>query len=230
MTTTFNRVIWDALSTRQIRHSIGGDRARRFDPEKNVFAATRDDTPESMAELAALLTPGGEDAVCLAQADEIVIPGELIVELSADVVALAKATPGKAVKQDVEIHELTASDHGDMLALAELTEPGPFRKRTPEIGNFWGVRIDGRLAAMAGERFSFPGHTEISAVCTHPDYQGRGLASALSAHAARQIEARGDRPMLHAYATNTGAIKLYQSLGFELVAELNMVKVARPAA
>jgi predicted GNAT family acetyltransferase len=122
-----------------------------------------------------------------------------------------------------EILKLEDADAPEMLALAKLTEPGPFLARTHHhMGRFIGIRIDGRLAAMAGERFRFPGYTEVSGVCTHPDFRGRGLARRLSATVAAGIEARGERPFLHAWKSNRAAISLYESLGFELRSEVNV--------
>ncbi len=109
---------------------------------------------------------------------------------------------------------LGAADAKDMLALAQLTEPGPFLTRTHVMGRFIGSRIGGRLAAMAGERFRPAGYTEVSGVCTHPDFRGRGLARALSAAVAARIQARGETPFLHAWETNRAAINLYEALGF----------------
>jgi hypothetical protein len=101
-----------------------------------------------------------------------------------------------------------------MRALAALTEPGPFSTRTHELGDFFGIRRDGRLAAMAGERMRPEGFCEVSAVCTHPDHRGRGYGAALTRHVAGRIVARGEVPFLHVMATNTGAIGLYETLGF----------------
>jgi predicted GNAT family acetyltransferase len=121
-----------------------------------------------------------------------------------------------------EAVRLGEADAADMLALATLTEPGPFLSRTHALGRFWGVRIDGRLAAMAGERLRQEGYVEVSGVCTHPDFRGLGLAGALSAHVAAAIRADGATPYLHAYATNTVAIQLYERLGFRLRTTVNV--------
>jgi len=126
-----------------------------------------------------------------------------------------------------DIVQLTDADVPEMLALARLTEPGPFLTRTHTMGAFIGIRIGGRLAAMAGERFRFPGYTEVSGVCTHPDFRGRGLARRLSAAVAAGIEARGERPFLHAWKTNRPAITLYESLGFEMRNEVNVAVLER---
>jgi predicted GNAT family acetyltransferase len=95
------------------------------------------------------------------------------------------------------------------------------------MGTFRGIRIGGRLAAMAGERLRFPGYTEVSGVCTHPEFRGRGLARRLSAAVAARIEARGEQPFLHAWKTNHSAISLYEQLGFRLRTELNAVVLKR---
>jgi predicted GNAT family acetyltransferase len=101
-----------------------------------------------------------------------------------------------------------------MVALTALTDPGPFRTRTIECGRYLGVRRGGELIAMAGERQRLPGYVEISAVCTHPEYRGQGLAGRLVRAVSLGIEATGDRPFLHTGATNAAAIRLYEGLGF----------------
>jgi predicted GNAT family acetyltransferase len=126
-----------------------------------------------------------------------------------------------------DIVRLTDADAPEMLALAQLTEPGPFLPRTHTMGDFLGIRIDGRLAAMAGERMRFPGYTEVSGVCTHPDFRGRGLARRLSAAVHAAITARGDQAFLHAWKTNHAAITLYESLGFKLRTEVNIAVMTR---
>ena len=100
-----------------------------------------------------------------------------------------------------------------MLELTELTEPGPFRKRTFELGKFYGAFESDRLVSMAGQRMSLPGFIEVSAVCTHPDARGRGYARVLMSTVIHDILQRGKRPFLHAFADNP-AIRLYESLGF----------------
>ncbi|WP_425301018.1 GNAT family N-acetyltransferase [Nocardia farcinica] len=110
--------------------------------------------------------------------------------------------------------ELGAADVPEMLDLVARTQPGPFRPRTHELGTYLGVRVDGELVAMAGERLRPPGWTEISAVCTAPRARGRGYAAGLVRALVARIEARGDRPFLHVAESNTGAIAHYERLGF----------------
>lgn len=125
--------------------------------------------------------------------------------------------------QNPGIEVLQPADATDALALAELTEPGPFLLRTPELGRFVGVRRDGELVAMAGERFRVPGFVEISAVCALPKMRGQGLAAALTLNVAESIRAGGDEAFLHVLVENENAIRLYQKLGFVTRCELDVV-------
>jgi len=115
---------------------------------------------------------------------------------------------------DATVDLLAAEDASEMLELAELTEPGPFFARTFELGRYVGIRREGRLVAMAGERFRVPGFVEVSAVCTHPDARGEGLAGELTLNVAHSIRAGGDQAFLHVLETNETAIRLYEKIGF----------------
>jgi ribosomal protein S18 acetylase RimI-like enzyme len=126
-----------------------------------------------------------------------------------------------------EAVHLGAADVPEMLELVARTEPGPFLTRTVEMGDYLGIRIDGTLVAMAGERFRLDGWTEISAVCTHPDHRGGGLASLLVGALVAGIEARSQRVFLHALATNVGAIRLYEQLGFRIRQTARIAVVTR---
>ncbi|MEO8553949.1 MAG: GNAT family N-acetyltransferase [Kofleriaceae bacterium] len=218
------RPIWDALTTRQIAFSLGGERARRFDPEVSPFAATRDDSPDSLAALAELVPSTG--TLVMLQADPIRVPPGAVAVMTAPGVQMIAERPIEA-PSDPRIRRLAPTDAPAMLALATLTKPGPFAARTPELGEFWGVFDGEHLVAMAGERMKHPGLTEVSGVCTHPDARGRGLARTLSAWVAAQIAARGETAYLHAYASNTAAIELYRSLGFVLALEMHVAALAR---
>lgn len=219
-----DRPVWTALVTHHARFAVGGDRARRFAPDIGPLAGARDDDPTSLAALAELVPPAG--TLLLLQADPIVLPPGLVATSSARGVQMVGTTTPRN-SSDLAIERLGEADHEAMLALATLTRPGPFAARTPLLGEFWGVKERGVLIAMAGERMRQAGFTEVSGVCTHPDARGRGLARALSAHIAARIAARGDTPYLHAYASNTPAIRLYESLGFRLRREVEVAVVAR---
>lgn len=220
-----DRPVWASLE-HQPHWAVGDARARRFKPDINRFAAARDDGPDSLAALAGLLAPG-DDVAYLLQVPRIVVPPGLAVVKEAPGVQMV-ATRRLAVDARADgLQLLGDADAADMLALATLTEPGPFLPRTHTMGRFIGLRIDGRLAAMAGERMRFPGHVEVSGVCTHPDFRGRGLARTLSAAVAAEIQRRGDQPFLHAWTANTAAIALYESLGFAVRAAVNIAFVKR---
>jgi ribosomal protein S18 acetylase RimI-like enzyme len=109
---------------------------------------------------------------------------------------------------------LGPADVPEMLELVDATQPGPFGERTIELGDYIGIRRDGELVAMAGERLHLTGWTEISAVCTAPGHRGRGMASRLISAVVAGIHGRAERAFLHVLPTNTGAIRLYEGLGF----------------
>jgi predicted GNAT family acetyltransferase len=223
-----DRPVWASLTTHHRPLSEGNELARRFARDVNLFASARDDDEASLAALAALLEPG--ERVFILQVPEIVVPAGLqAVKTAQGVQMVATRSLSDEAARD-GLQALTDADAPDMLALATLTEPGPFLARTHAMGSFIGARIGGQLAAMAGERMRFPGHTEVSGVCTHPAHRGRGLARQLSAVVAAAIEARGEQPFLHAWKTNAAAIGLYESLGFRIRCEVNVAVLEKPAA
>ncbi|WP_447034940.1 GNAT family N-acetyltransferase [Streptomyces sp. DSM 118878] len=116
---------------------------------------------------------------------------------------------------DSTVVELGPDDVSEMLDLVALAQPGPFGPRTRELGAYLGIRAQGRLVAMAGERLRPPGFTEISAVCTAPEARGQGHAARLVRALVDRVLSRGERPFLHVAEANTGAIALYERLGFE---------------
>ncbi len=122
---------------------------------------------------------------------------------------------------------LGAADVPEMLKLVTQTEPGPFLPRTIELGDYLGIRSDGELVAMAGERFRLDGWTEISAVCTHPNHRGQGLASRLMGALIAGIKGRSQRAFLHVMSTNTEAIRLYEQLGFRVRQTATLTVVTR---
>lgn len=130
---------------------------------------------------------------------------------------------------DAEAVRLGAPDVPEMLALVERTRPGPFLSRTVHMGTYLGIRRGGALVAMAGERLHPPGWTEISAVCTDEAYRGQGLARRLISAVVAGIQARGESPFLHAAASNTPAIALYQAMGFRLRHRPTFLSAVAPA-
>lgn len=127
----------------------------------------------------------------------------------------AECRPGHA-QAETRVAELGPDDVPEMLDLVARTQPGPFWPRTHELGTYLGIRENGTLVAMAGERLRPPGWTEISAVCTAPEARGRGHATRLIRALTARITARNERPVLHVAAANTGAVAMYERLGFEV--------------
>jgi predicted GNAT family acetyltransferase len=134
---------------------------------------------------------------------------------------------GEPAKTSLPFLELGTPDEPEMLALAKLTEPGPFGTRTRELGTFIGIREGGRLASMAGVRLHVHGFTEVSAVCTHPDHLGKGYAAGLMSEIMARIRKRGDTPFLHVRADNTRAIQIYERLGFRQRREFQLSVVQK---
>lgn len=211
-----DRPIWNALTTRQAHLALGDERAVRFPPDIGVFAAAADPSPINLAALAALSAP--ETPIAMQESEGWPLPtGMAGKPLPVDQMVAAAPVIGDPAFAHVR---LTEADAAEMLALASLTRPGPFFARTHCLGDFFGVRVDGRLVAMAGERMKVEGFTEVSAVCTHPDYRGKGYAAGLMQVVMAGVAARGETTFLHVLSANTGAIGLYQTLGFRFRRQL----------
>jgi len=126
-----------------------------------------------------------------------------------------------------ELRPLQKHDVGKMMQLATLTKPGPFSSRTIEFGHYYGIIENDRLIAMTGQRLHIPPYAEISAVCTHPDYLGKGFAAALVQHQVNIIRKQGNIPFLHVRADNLRAIALYERLGFTVSRPMNFYFLKR---
>jgi predicted GNAT family acetyltransferase len=211
-----DNVIWKALTTRQAQFAQSSGQARRFIPEVSPLAAFREATPEAYESLAELLSPRGTIGLFLEAPYEprtgwSLVAGAPMPEMVYEG-GTASLTPSSS---DPEIVELGVVDTPDMMALTALTKPGPFHKRTHELGDYLGIRREGKLVAMAGERLKIPGYTEVSAICTHPEHTGHGYARILTIAVVERIRDRGETPFLHVREDNSRAIKLYQRLGFK---------------
>ncbi|MFC9131527.1 GNAT family N-acetyltransferase [Streptomyces sp. NPDC057099] len=206
-----DNAVWAALAGPHARFAERLGRAARYPADVYDFAALADPAdPAAWADLRTLVGPG--TVVRLKPVEEVpsgwdVVGGGLGVQL-VDTALRAQPAP--------EAVRLGPDDVPEILDLVARTRPGPFRKRTVELGTYLGIRHRGRLIAMAGERIRPPGWTEISAVCTDPEHRGRGLGTRLVRAVAAGIRARGDIPFLHASAGNAQAIRLYESIGFTL--------------
>ena len=217
-----DRAPWESLTGHHARFAQWHGRAVRYDPTVASFVALEDESDlRAWEDVAELLGPEGR----------LVLPG---VSEWPDSWKSVFQTDGVQMiarrvdaQPDPEAVILGADDVPEILDLIARTEPGPFLPRTVELGTYLGIRREGALVAMAGERLHPPGWTEISAVCTDAAYRGQGLASRLVRAVAAGIAERGETPFLHALATNTNAIRLYESLGFELRRTVRFTQLER---
>jgi ribosomal protein S18 acetylase RimI-like enzyme len=193
-------------------------RAVGYVPEVATFVAVpRDPAPEDWADLAELLGRGGFADLFSSPSTP---PEDWPAVFSMDGVQMVGPASPRERVDGPEMVELGAGDVREMLDLARRTRPGPFWRRTIEMGTYLGIRDEGRLVAMVGERLRPPGWTEISAVCTAPEARSRGLASRLVDELAARIVACGERPFLHVSTENPTAIALYERLGFTIRREV----------
>lgn len=215
--------VYAALCGPHARFAQVRGRARRYRPDVAPFLALPSPpSARDWRDAAGLLAPGTIAAIRRGE-------GELPDGWKAlDTFDLVQMVGERAAGADcAEAVPLGPADVTEMLELVALTNPGPFLPRTIELGDYLGVRRDGALVAMAGERFRLDGWAEISAVCTRPEHRGLGLASRLVGALVAGIQGRSQRPFLHVLATNSEAIRLYEQLGFHVRQTATIVVVTR---
>jgi ribosomal protein S18 acetylase RimI-like enzyme len=220
-----------------VRHALSGPhrhfavasqepaRAYRYRVDVAPFAALHDVAdPQAWRDLAGLCGPEGRAAL---EAPAVITARQgWTVATVFPVAQMIAPTAGLVSDAATEaIVPLGRKDADEMVALAELTRPGPFGASTVELGGYLGVRREGRLVAMAGRRLHLPGWIEISAVCTHPDHRGQGLSRLLIAGVETAIRRQGHRAFLHVLHENTRAIDIYRELGFTTRADMTMTVV-----
>lgn len=205
--------VWNALISNNRFLANGNDQVKYFDKEVSPFAALRENSAENFQMLYEMM-PAGRPVLFVAPVEtEIPAPWKLLqvikgYQMVCHQVSLKEETAGP------EIIPLSAEHVPEMVALARLTKPGPFEDRTIAFGHYTGIFENGKLAAMTGQRMHIDHYAEVSAVCTHPDYTGKGYARALLRHHLNRISAAGDIPILHVKDDNERAIRVYESLGF----------------
>ena len=215
--------IWNALTSAHRPMARRNGLAARYPGEVSPLTGLGELTPQAFADLEALVGP--DEQVALFTTAPVEVPDDWQVVKARYIDQMVCTAPPPVSGESFVT--LGPADVPDMLALTALTEPGPFAARTHEMGHYVGVRApDGRLAAMTGQRLGLDDFTEISAVCTHPDFQGRGYAKALVAYQAARILAEGKTAFLHV-KTENGAKVVYERLGFRVRRPIQYSVVAR---
>jgi GNAT superfamily N-acetyltransferase len=213
--------VWSSLTTMHAAFAIGRGDVRRYQADVAPFLAVA----EAGAPLDEGLVPAGDTALLIGPRPAV--PAGWQVEDFGVIVQMV-CEQQAAVPDGPDVVELTTTaQRADILALTALVYPHYFRPRTPELGRYFGIYVDGRLAAMAGERMGFPGYREISAVCTHPDFVGRGLARRVLTALGGDIAQGGATAFLHVAPTNTRAIALYEQNGYRLRTPISFAALRR---
>ncbi|WP_049973764.1 GNAT family N-acetyltransferase [Azospirillum sp. B4] len=212
--TLLDNPVWNALATAHQELGQVHGLAARYQEDISPLAGLAEPTPAALADLAALVPSGrgiglvSPVALDFPTDDWQVLRAREIDQMVCEVLSPVPPVP---------VLRLTADDVPDMVDLAQRTEPGPFLDGTIRMGAYFGLRSgDGRLMAMTGQRMRLPGLREVSAVCTDPDFRGRGLALALVSAVAAGINAEGEMPFLHVKTENDGAKRVYEKLGFRV--------------
>jgi ribosomal protein S18 acetylase RimI-like enzyme len=219
----FLNPVWHALHGPHQHLAIVLGDACRYPADVSPFAAIRAPTDRALDELHRLLAP--HESVWLVDYGRT-LPGLEVIE-SLECLQMVLPADAEPPLHSGKVVPLAAADAREMVALTDVAFPGFFRSRTHLMGSYWGVRLDGALVAMGGERLRLDGHPELSGICTHPLHRGKGLASDIIGRLVRCHRRDGLRSWLHVGARNTHAIGLYMSLGFQRVRSILLHRIAR---
>ncbi|HEX4523506.1 MAG TPA: GNAT family N-acetyltransferase [Casimicrobiaceae bacterium] len=216
---------WSSLTTGHAHFAMGGALARRYPPDISPIAGLAAPEPTNVSALEAIVAVGDDMATVARAMPRLPAHWEILYE--SRLTQMLRSERTALPEGDVDASTLGPADVPEMLALVELTKPGPFRPRTIELGTYIGLRLGRRLMAMAGERLWIDDCREVSAVCTHPDAQGRGYAKALITRVVNRMLRAGQTPILHVESANKRAIDLYRALGFVPRTELSLLYAKR---
>ena len=209
--------------TEQSSLALGGELARRFPAEIGPLCGMKEPTAACYEALRSLTSPG--EALAILFTEPPTPPAGWAIahyDVLDQMICREPRNPESShVPKEPKFRRLTPADIPAMLELAALTAPGPFNRRTIELGVFFGILDSGRLLAMAGQRMHLPQFVEVSAICTHPDARGRGYARTLSIAVMEDIRQRSKTPFLHVRSSNLRAIHVYEGLGFTLRRKLH---------
>jgi predicted GNAT family acetyltransferase len=204
--------IWNALTTEHRPLARSAGMAARYPNDVSPLSGVREPTPRAFADLRMLVAPG--ESVGLFTAAALDVPADWTIVRTREIDQMVCTSPTRS--SSIPVARLGHADVPDMLTLTAATEPGPFLPQTSRMGRYFGIRSgDGRLVAMAGERLTLDGFTEISAVCTDPEFRGRGYSKALLVPLVHEMLSQGRVPFLHVKTENT-AKAVYEAIGFRV--------------
>jgi len=221
----FANPVWHALHSKHRKFAKCARDACRYPVDVVPIAAIRALEVGPMLQLRSLFE-AGESAWIIGE-EYAEVPG-LVCEETLKCLQMVLPDGVSVPDTEIEIETLSDGNAHEMVALTTLAFPGFFRPRTCEMGSYYGVRSpSGELIAMGGERLKLDGFTEISAVCTHPSFRGRGLAAAIIWQVVREHRREGVVSWLHVASTNRRAAELYLRMGFEEIREVILHRVLR---
>lgn len=220
----FANPAWHALQTKHRHFAQSAGDACRYPADVSPFAAVAAPGTAALEQLRSLLKAG--EAVWLIGESYPPTPG-LFFNGTLPCLQMVLSAPVPSPDPAIEIVPLTEASADEMLALTDLAFPGFFRKRTCEMGTYYGVRAAGKLIAMGGERLTLEGYPEISGICTHPSHRGKGLAAALIWQLSQNHHRDGLVSWLQVAVENHRAIELYQRIGFKPVRQVMLHRVSR---
>ncbi|HYK37967.1 GNAT family N-acetyltransferase [Alloacidobacterium sp.] len=225
-TSVLDNPIWHALTSAHAHLAEGDDLARRYPVDMGPLTGMKEQSTQAYASLAKILGP--DDVSVLFLESPPTLPDGWRLLQCFPMEQMIGLEPPQINHHGFDIKELGAEDISEMRKLAEATEPGPFRRRTIELGGYKGIQADGQLASMAGQRCTLTSFIEVSAVCTWPEFRGRGYANALVSTVANGIFAQNKTPFLGVRQDNANAIRVYEKAGFRIRRALYVVVLKRP--
>ncbi|WP_433965604.1 GNAT family N-acetyltransferase [Tunturiibacter gelidiferens] len=220
----FANPVWNALHTKHRHFALSVGEACRYPGDVAPFAAVASPNEAALTQLHALLVPG--ESVWIVGESYPRLP-QLVFEQRLECLQMVLPEEITPSARTVEIVPLTNEDAPEMVALTDVAFPGFFRSRTCEMGSYFGVRSEGQLIAMGGERLTLDGYPEVSGICTRPGHRGKGYAENLIWHLVRNHRREGLVSWLHVSATNERAIQIYLRMGFVEVRRVILHRISR---
>ena len=228
MSHILDNMIWNAITTGNSNIALVDGDAGFYQPDIAPFAALKEPTAINLTKLYDSTAAGRKLAVSFLNDMPLnENQWKLLHRLDCCQMVYENPVASFTTNANPKIVQLTDEHIPAMLELTALTKPGPFLQRTILFGNYFGIFIDGKLVAMAGQRMHPVPYLEVSAVCTHPDFRGKGYAKALMLHVMKLILDNGFTPFLHVLTSNTGAIQLYESIGYRIRRQINIDVIER---